>query len=104
MQDDAYIKVRDVNINKGAKDFKAEVWAAKSGGSIEIYVDRIDADCLIGNLKINPTGETENWQVQSTKLRPAQGLHEGLHDLYFVFKVPDKNTVHFNWWQIKGTK
>jgi len=104
LQEGAYIKVRDVNINKGAKAFKAEVWAAKSGGSIEIYVDSIGGGSLIGSLKINATGKTENWQVQSTKLRPAQGLHEGLHDLYFVFKVPDKNTFNFNWWQIKGTK
>ena len=100
VQNDAYIKVRDVKFNKGAKVLNTALWATKAGGSIEIYVDKIEAGNLLGKLKIKKTGEKENWQVQSTVLRTTHGLH----DLFFVFKVPEKNMIHFDWWRIKGTK
>jgi len=96
IQNEGYIKVRGVNFNKGTVAIKAALASDKTGGVIEVYVDHITHGAKIGTLRVQATGDLNNWQEQHTKLKSIQGIH----DLYFVFKVPAGLSFNFNWWQI----
>ena len=90
-----FIKIRNVDLGKGAKKFEASVATAKSG-SIEIRIDEKDGE-LLGVLAVTGTGGDQNWKTLSTKIKKAQGVH----DVYLVFKGEDKDLFNFDWWQFK---
>jgi len=90
-----YIKVRSVDFGKGAKNFQANVATATEGGSIEIHLDS-KAGAIIGTLNVKSTGDALKWELQSTKISGAKGVH----DIYFVFKGGEGNLFNFDWWKL----
>ena len=91
-----YIKVRSVDFGKGAKKFEASVASASTGGQIEIHLDSIDGE-LLGVCDVKNTGGSQNWALQSCKVKKTNGVH----DLCFVFKGGDGQLFNFDWWQFK---
>ncbi len=91
-----YIKVRDVDFgNQGATQFTANASSRCNGGTIEIYIDQAEGK-PIGTLKINYTGEWENWKEFSTSVENVKGVH----DMYFVFKGNTPHTLfNFDYWK-----
>lgn len=89
-----YIKVRSVDLGKGAKTFEASVASAASGGTIEIRIDGKDSQ-LLGSLNFSATGGDQSWKTLSCKLEKATGIH----DVYFVFKGGKGNLFNFDWWK-----
>jgi hypothetical protein len=89
-----YIKVRSVDLGKGAKTFEASVAAATSGGTIEIRIDGKDGQ-LLGTPNVSATGGDQSWKTLSCKLKKTTGLH----DVYFVFKGGEGNLFNFDWWK-----
>lgn len=91
-----YIKVRDVDFGKnGASKFTANASSRYNGGTIEIYTDQPEGK-PIGTLKINYTGEWENWEEFSTSVENVKGVH----DVYFVFKGNTPHTLfNFDYWK-----
>jgi hypothetical protein len=92
-----YIKVRSVDFGKGASRFEANVAAIADGGAIEIHLDSLTG-ALAGTLNVKNTGGVESWKMQSCQTREIKGLH----DIFFVFRAPQNNLFHFNWWQFAG--
>ena len=90
-----FIKIRSVDLGKGAKKFKASVATTKSG-SIEIRIDEKDGK-LLGSLPINSTGGEQNWKTLSCKVKKAKGVH----DVFLVFTGEDEDLFNFDWWQLK---
>nr|WP_319573335.1 glycoside hydrolase family 43 protein [uncultured Draconibacterium sp.] len=90
-----FIKIRSVDLGKGAKKFKASVATTKSG-SIEIRIDEKDGE-LLGTLPVNRTGGEQNWKTLSCKVKKAKGVH----DVYLVFTGEDEDLFNFDWWQLK---
>jgi len=96
ISDDDYIKVRNVDFGKGAKEFDAATAAISDGGSIEIHLDR-STGTLIGTCEVKKSGDMLNWAVQSCKTQKVSGVH----DVYFVFKGNEGNLFNFDWWKLK---
>jgi len=71
-----------VNFGTGAASFEARVASATNGGNIEIRLDSPTGK-LVGTCTVTGTG---GWQTWTTKSCPVSGA-EGVHDLYFVFRV-----------------
>ncbi len=91
-----YIKIRNVDFDKGAKKFFARV-ATHNKGDIEIRVDSIEGP-IIGVCNIQSTGGMDIWSTQSTKIKKTKGVH----DLYFVFKGDgDDELFNFDWWKFE---
>ncbi len=89
-----YIKVRNVDFDKGAKKFKANVASASSDGRIEIRIDSVRGK-LLGVFEVENTGGWQNWEVQTCNVKN----NSGVHDLYFVFKGSDGPLFNFDWWR-----
>lgn len=96
IDNDDFIKVRNVDFRNGAKKFIANVASAKGGAIIEIRLDGIDGK-LIGKCKVGNTGGELNWKEVSTKIKKV----EGVHDLYLVFKGKEEELFNFDWWTFK---
>jgi arabinoxylan arabinofuranohydrolase len=92
-----YIKVRSVDLGKGAERFEACVASASQGGKIEIYIDAKNGS-LLGTLDVKNTGDIQTWKTLSCKVNKVKGVH----DLYFVFKGgAGDNLFNFDCWQLK---
>ncbi|MFA5328066.1 MAG: glycoside hydrolase family 43 protein [Prolixibacteraceae bacterium] len=89
-----YIKVRSVDFANGAKKFDASTVAIADGGNIEIRIDSIDG-ALLGNCPVEKSGSIQNWELQSSKVKKV----EGVHDVYFVFKGGEGDLFNFDWWR-----
>ncbi|TCO10668.1 glycoside hydrolase family 43 protein [Natronoflexus pectinivorans] len=89
-----YIKVRDVDFGRGARNFKASVASGRAGGNIEIRIGGVDGE-LLGTCKVENTGGDKNWAVKSCKVKRVRGVH----DVYFVFTGGEGNLFNFDWWQ-----
>ncbi|ASB48768.1 glycoside hydrolase family 43 protein [Alkalitalea saponilacus] len=88
-----YIRVRDVDFGRGARNFKASVASGRAGGNIEIRIGGVDGE-LLGTCKVENTGGDKNWVVKSCRLKRVRGVH----DLYFVFTGGEGNLFNFDWW------
>lgn len=97
IDDGDYIKVSCVNFGEnGAGTFSANA-SALTGGTIEIHLDSPDG-VLIGKLQIVSTGSWDNWQVSTTDINGATGIH----NLYFVFKGDSTgNLFKVNYWKFE---
>jgi len=94
---DAYIKVASVDFgDKGPAKFLASLAAAADNGTIELHLDRPAGD-LIGTIKVNPTGDLEKWDTQSS---PIAGV-KGVHDLYLKFTGGTTPLVNLDWWKFE---
>jgi arabinoxylan arabinofuranohydrolase len=89
-----YIRVREVDFAKGAKAFEAYVGNTGGSGAIEIRVDAIDGQ-LIGLCKIKKSRTANQWETVKSKVNKVKGLH----DLYFVFKGQGGNLFDFDSWK-----
>jgi arabinoxylan arabinofuranohydrolase len=94
--DNAYIRVRGADFDKGAKKFEANVASASDGGSIEIHLDSLQGT-IIGTCPVNNTGDRQKWATQEWPVKKVKGTH----DIYFVFKGAEGELFNFNWWQFK---
>lgn len=90
-----YIKVRSVDLGKGAKTFIANVASATNGGQIEIRLGDVDGQ-LLGVCKIQNTGDWHNWKSQSTKIKKTKGIH----DIYLIFRGGEGELFNFDWWKL----
>ena len=95
ISDGDYIKVRSVDLGKGPKSFEARVASARKGGSIEIRLDNVKG-AVLTTLVIEPTGDDQSWNTQSTKIDKQL---TGVHDLYFVFRGTEGNLFNYDWWK-----
>lgn len=90
-----YIRVRSVNLGKGAKKLEASVAGMHSDAAIEIHLDSPEGT-LLGILNIINTGGDGKWQTQSCRVA-KQG---GIHDVYFVFSGTGSDLFNFDWWKL----
>lgn len=91
---DDYIKIRSVDLKKGAKKFEANVASASSLGKIEIRLNDKNGK-LLGTLAVESTGGDQNWKTFSCKLEKFKGVH----DVYLVFKGNGDDLFNFDWWK-----
>lgn len=92
-----WIKVKNVNFGNGADKFQARVASAASGGTIELHLNSKTGP-VIGTCKVNPTGGWQTWTTASCSVNNASGIH----DLYLVFKGGSGSIFNLNWWQFSG--
>jgi len=90
-----YIKVRSVDLEKGAKSFEARVASRNQGGKIEVRLDSYSG-ILLTTLNVKPTGDNQSWNTQSVKIDKKQ---TGVHDLFFIFKGNEGDLFNFDWWK-----
>lgn len=95
LSDGDYIKVRNVDFGKGARQFEASVASSSTGGKIEIHVDGKVGN-LLGVLDVTNTGGNQIWKTVSCKVARMKGVH----DLYFVFIGREEDLFNFNWWKL----
>jgi arabinoxylan arabinofuranohydrolase len=89
-----YIKVQGVNFGPaGAGVFQASVATASNGGTIELYIDNLNCT-KIGSLPVSNTGGWDTWNVKSTSVNKASGIH----DVYFKFTGESDFLFNVNWW------
>jgi len=91
-----YIKIRSVDLGKGARKFEVSVASASAGGRIEIRLGDVDGE-LLGVCEVENTGGWQNWAVQSCQVKKAKGVH----DLCLVFKGDEGDLYNFDWWKFK---
>jgi arabinoxylan arabinofuranohydrolase len=92
-----YIKVRSVDLKKGAKKFQASISATANGGIIEIRADSLTGT-LLASCNLNATGDLTKWETQTFKTNKKV---KGVHDVYFIFKGGEGDLFNFDWWQFK---
>lgn len=90
---DDYIKIKSVDLNKGAKKFTAIVSKVKAGSSIEIRIGSPTGK-LIGTCALNADNQKKFWFEQSCTLQQTKGIQ----DVYLVFKGTDKKLFDFDSW------
>ncbi|MDE6650505.1 MAG: family 43 glycosylhydrolase [Muribaculaceae bacterium] len=86
-----YIKLREVNFDKGAKKFAARVRNGKPGAKIEVRLDAPNGE-LIAVLDASSGGDWTDKKVKTLK-------REGIHDLYFVFAGEGSDLLQFDSWK-----
>ncbi|MDE6551500.1 MAG: family 43 glycosylhydrolase [Muribaculaceae bacterium] len=86
-----YIKVREVNFGKGAKDFTARVRNGKPGSKIEVRLDAPNGE-LIATLDASSGSEWKEKKAKTIK-------RDGIHDLYFVFEGGGNDLLQFDSWK-----
>ncbi|MBN2805743.1 MAG: family 43 glycosylhydrolase [Prolixibacteraceae bacterium] len=91
-----YLKVRSVDLGKGAKTFEASVASASQGGKIEIRLDSPEGE-LLGTIEVKSTGGWQNWTGVKGKIKKVTGVH----DLCLVFKGSDGELFNIDWWMLK---
>ncbi|AYD48021.1 family 43 glycosylhydrolase [Arachidicoccus soli] len=89
-----YIKVRDVDFGKGAKQFQAIISSLKNNGKIEIRIDSLEGK-LLTSCAVKNTGGLGNWATVTSKVAKTMGVH----DVYFVFKGTGGHLFNFDWWK-----
>lgn len=89
-----FIRVRDVDFGRGASSFEANVANGKGNGSIEIRLDSYGGR-LIGCCKVDNAGSDGLWTTVKTEIEKVKGVH----DLYFVFKGEGENLFDFDSWR-----
>lgn len=89
-----YIKVRSVDLGKGARSFEASVASINEDGSIEIRIDSLTGT-LLGTCNIINTGGPQKWATATCRIKKTAGIH----DIYFVFKGSSGHIFNFDWWR-----
>jgi len=94
-----YIKLKGVNLEKGAKSFEASVASASQGGKIEIHTDSLSGQ-LLGTCIVESTGGWQKWVTKKCTISKTKGIH----DLYFVFTGGEGKMFNFDWWKFSTKK
>ena len=92
LDDGEYIRLRGVDLGKGAKQF-AITAAATGSCTITLHLDSPEGP-VIGQLAVKPTGGIEKYRAFKTKVSKASGLH----DLYICFSQTNGD-VRLDWWK-----
>lgn len=93
-----WLKVREVDLSKGAGSMEVRAASALQGGTIEVRLDKPDG-LLLATVPVSRTGGWEEWQTFSAPVREAVG---GTHDLYFCFKgLKGCKLFNLDYWKIK---
>lgn len=96
INDESYIKVRDVDFAKGVQSFEANVASNAGNGRIEIHADSLSG-ALVGTLQVKNTGGDQSWELLSCTVKKLKGVH----DIYFVFKGEGSSLFNFDKWVFK---
>jgi len=91
-----YIKVRSVDLKRGAQSFEARLAVPAENTTLEIRADSLTGP-LLGNCMLQ--ANSGQWTIQSFAL---SGRLKGIHDIYFVFKGGPGELCRFDWWQMKA--
>lgn len=96
IENNDYIKVRNVDFAEGAGVITASVACAENGGEIELRLDSKDGE-LVGTIPVSYTGGSDVWQEKAAAVNGAKGTH----DLYLVFKggTFDENIFNFDYYR-----
>jgi hypothetical protein len=94
IENDDYIKVKGVDFEEGAINFKAGVSSGNDGGNIEIHLDSLTGK-LVGTCSVSSTGGWQTWVTESCDISGASGIH----DLYFKFTGGSSYLFNFDWWK-----
>ncbi|MGF1923063.1 MAG: glycoside hydrolase family 43 protein [Bacteroidia bacterium] len=93
-----YIKVRNVNLGKGAKSIDLRTSGSLVGARIEIRIDSLTGP-IMSTLTLKQTGINEKWNTQTFKIDAKM---MGIHDLFFVFKGGEGELFNFDWWRLSN--
>ncbi|MBN2161990.1 MAG: carbohydrate-binding protein, partial [Pontiellaceae bacterium] len=75
-----WVSFNALDFGSGAKTVELRVASATEGGTIEIYLDRVDSK-PVGTCKVSNTGGWQSWETVSCRLQHVRGQH----DVYFRF-------------------
>ncbi len=88
-----YIKLRGVDLGKGAK--KIKIFAASAaGGNVEVRIDDKNGP-VIAVCNITNTGGWNTWKTFTAKVKRMKGLH----DLYLVFNGGEGELFNLDAWK-----
>jgi len=96
IENNDYLKVRNVDFSNGAKYIFVSAASASNGGNIEVRLNNPDGE-ILGIVNIKNTGGCQIWKTFSAKLKKIQGIH----DVCFVFKGGEGELFNFDWWYFK---
>lgn len=98
IDDGDFIRVNNVSFGDlGPAAFSASVSSAIEGGSIELRLDNLDGT-LIGTLPVPNTGGEDKWQIKTTAVDGAVGVH----NLFFIFRgEASGNLFKFDYWSFE---
>ncbi len=89
-----WILIRGVDFGAGATGFTARAATPTVGGTIEIYLDKLEGE-PIGKIVVRPTGGWNNWDDKSGSAKGATGVH----DVYLKFTGEADELFRLNWWK-----
>ena len=93
----SWLKVREVDMNSGAKNITVRVASATQGGYIDIFADSISKTPL-ATIEVPSTKGWENWITLSAHLKDSP---VGVHDIYFAFRgQKGRKLMNFDWWKM----
>ena len=88
-----YIRVRNVDLGRGPRQFLAQV-RSRHQAQIEVRLDAVNGT-LIATLDACST--KDEWTLFKVKCLKAKGIH----DLYLVFRGKGSNLLDFDYWMMK---
>ncbi len=80
IQNGDWVSYESLDFGSGAKELELRVASATEGGTIEIFLDRVDTK-PVGTCKVDNTGGWQSWKTVTCDLRNVRGQH----DVYFRF-------------------
>ncbi len=90
-----YIKVRNVDFGKGARQFTMSMASVYRDGNVELHLDSTDGP-LVGLCPMGSTGGWEEWTQRQCDVTGA----EGCHDRFLVFAGKGSHALgDIDWWQ-----
>lgn len=92
-----YVKVSGADFGNGAQSFTASVASATSGGSIEIYLDKLNGT-KIGTLDVSGTDGWQKWEEITCNISGATGEH----DIYLKFTGGSGYLFNVDWWKFNS--
>lgn len=93
-----WLKVREVDFEKGLSSMEFTAATPLNGGAIEVRLDKVDGE-LIATATVTPTGGWEEWQTFCANVSRSVS---GKHDVYFVFcGLKGGKLFNFDSWQAK---
>lgn len=75
-----WVSFNALDFGSGASAVELRVASATEGGTIEIYLDRVDTK-PVGTCKVDNTGGWQSWKTVTCRLQHVRGQH----DVYFRF-------------------
>ena len=96
IQNGDWISYEALDFGSGAKELELRVASATKGGTIEVYLDRIDSE-PVGTCEVSNTGGWQSWKTEICRLRGVKGQH----DVFFKFTGSSGYLLNVYDWQFK---